>query len=113
MSEQEQSVVAHVRETMARLRSAPPAPSPRLDVALSPHLLDGTVVHDLVHGRVLIGTRTWEPVEQAGELARRIVRHGLADVLAGLGESVGPSPADPIPASTGREVLARLRALSS
>ena len=26
--------------------------------------------------------------------ARRIVRHGLADVLAWLGESVGPKPGD-------------------
>lgn len=27
-----------------------------------------------------------------GEWARRIVRHGLADVLAWLGEEVGPAP---------------------
>lgn len=27
-----------------------------------------------------------------GEQARRIVRHGLADVLAWLGEDVGPEP---------------------
>lgn len=29
-----------------------------------------------------------------GEVARRIVRHGLADVLAWLGEKVGPKPED-------------------
>lgn len=28
----------------------------------------------------------------AGEVARRIVRHGLADVLAWLGEKLGPRP---------------------
>lgn len=30
------------------------------------------------------------------EDARRIVRHGLADVLAWLGESVGPEPGAPV-----------------
>ncbi len=30
----------------------------------------------------------------AGEVARRIVRHGLADVLAWLGEKIGPRPED-------------------
>lgn len=29
-----------------------------------------------------------------GEVARRTVRHGLADVLAWLGEPVGPKPGD-------------------
>jgi hypothetical protein len=29
-----------------------------------------------------------------GEIGRRIVRHGLADVLAWLGEKVGPRPED-------------------
>ena len=29
-----------------------------------------------------------------GEQARRLVRHGLADVLAWLGEEVGPGPHD-------------------
>lgn len=30
-----------------------------------------------------------------GENARRMVRHGMADVLAWLGEKVGPMPGDP------------------
>ena len=32
----------------------------------------------------------------AGETARAIVRHGLADILAWLGEDVGPEPQEPI-----------------
>ena len=36
------------------------------------------------------------PLVQAREDARRIVRHGLADVLAWLGEDVGPEPGDPV-----------------
>jgi hypothetical protein len=34
----------------------------------------------------------------AGVEARRIVRHGLADVLAWLGQDVGPRPDEPVPA---------------
>lgn len=33
-------------------------------------------------------------VPSDGEVARRIVRHGYADVLAWLGEEVGPKPTD-------------------
>ena len=29
-----------------------------------------------------------------GEYARRMVRHGMADILAWLGEDVGPKPTD-------------------
>lgn len=31
-----------------------------------------------------------------GEDGRRIVRHGMADVLAWLGEPVGPAPGSPV-----------------
>lgn len=34
-------------------------------------------------------------IPSPGEDARRIVRHGLADVLDWLGEDVGPSPGMP------------------
>lgn len=54
-----------------------------------------------------------------GEDARRIVRHGLADVLAWLGEEVGPKPGVPTRAFLAGGVLlashefsARCKALS-
>ena len=53
-----------------------------------------------------------------GEDARRIVRHGLADVLAWLGEKVGPEPGEPTHAFlaggvllTSQEFSERCRAL--
>lgn len=31
-----------------------------------------------------------------GEVGRRLVRHGMADILAWLGEPLGPAPDDPV-----------------
>jgi len=49
----------------------------------------GAFVGDLV---LFIGTRPLTDVEYAGEEGRYLVRRGLADVLAWLGEDVGPPP---------------------
>lgn len=35
----------------------------------------------------------------AGEIGRRIVRHGMAEILEWLGEDVGPAIEEPVPAS--------------
>lgn len=44
----------------------------------------------LDHGIIISSILPLKP--SPGEDARRIVRHGLADVLAWLGEDVGPRP---------------------
>jgi hypothetical protein len=40
----------------------------------------------------IIVSRALPIVPSPGEVGRRIVRHGMADVLAWLGEEVGPAP---------------------
>jgi hypothetical protein len=37
-------------------------------------------------------TREFTDLEREGEWAKRAVRHGMADVLAWLGDEVGPEP---------------------
>lgn len=48
---------------------------------------------------VTVASSLLKPSERAmaGIDGRRIVRHGLADVLEWLGEDVGPKPGDPAP----------------
>jgi hypothetical protein len=41
--------------------------------------------------------REFTEAEYAGIVARRIVRHGMADVLKWLGEPLGPAPDAPLP----------------
>lgn len=48
-------------------------------------------VRDGIFHYLLIGARPWTPVESAGYDAKRIVNHGLRDVLEWLGEK--PIPA--------------------
>lgn len=85
--------------------AAPPLPS----VALrwSDAVRDGEVL--VGHGVILLGTRPWTPEEVAREDARRIVRHGLADVLAWLGEEPGPAPGQPVPLRSGTQAMRDLR----
>lgn len=71
-------------------------------------LRDGQMVlHD---GQALfIGVGEWTQRERDHEMIRRIVRTGLADWLRYVGEDLGPTPEDPIPAFTGAQRLERLR----
>lgn len=63
-------------------------------------LRDGTVYAD--RRAIIIGTRPLDPIEAAGREGRLIVRRGMADVLAWLGEPVNTEP-------SGAEILAALR----
>lgn len=47
-------------------------------------------------GLPIIVSQHCEKPPPPGEEARRIVRHGLADVLTWLGEEIGPHPETPI-----------------
>lgn len=57
-----------------------------LDVLANPYLADGTVVS--TGDTIVIGTCPLTEVELAGREGRRLVREGMADVLAWLGEEV-------------------------
>lgn len=62
-----------------------------VDVVMSQVVRDGDAY--AVGNRILvIGVRPLTEVEFAREEGRWLVRNGLADVLAWLGESVGPQP---------------------
>ena len=77
-----------------------PAVFGAIDVVVNTGLRDGTV---LMMGRTMhVGTRPLTVLEQAGKDARMIVRRGMADVLAWLGEAVDNEP-------TGRQILDALR----
>lgn len=54
---------------------------------------DLRVASDLTATPVVVSPQLPYP-PSIGEWARRIVRHGLADVLEWLGEEVGPAPDD-------------------
>ncbi|MFQ6170396.1 hypothetical protein ACK8HX_02215 [Oryzobacter sp. R7] len=45
-------------------------------------------------GLTVIVSRELPLAPSPGEVARRIVRHGMAEILAWLGEDVGPRPDD-------------------
>lgn len=47
-------------------------------------------------GMPVIESPLCERPSTPGEDARRIVRHGLSDVLAWLGETPGPLPGEPV-----------------
>lgn len=53
--------------------------------------------------------REFTPAEYAGVIARRTVRHGMADVLEWLGEDPGPAPDDPLPSLWRMSGLALIR----
>ncbi|GAA4123163.1 hypothetical protein GCM10022215_29540 [Nocardioides fonticola] len=74
-------------------------------VVLAPHLRDGTVA--VTPTAWLIGTAPIPDIEFAGLRARHLVRQGMADILAWLGEDVGPPP---IQSGRGQELLDRLHA---
>lgn len=70
---------------------------------LAPHLRDGTVA--VTPTAWLIGTAPIPDIEFAGLQARHLVRQGMADILAWLGEDVGPPP---IQSGRGQQLLDRL-----
>lgn len=68
-----------------------------LPVDTSPYISDGKVIVEFHEGstspkRVHIGTAPLTDLEMAGAEGRYIVRSGMADVLAWLGQEVGPPP---------------------
>lgn len=68
-----------------------------LDVIESPYVPAHSVFLGTFEHKVFIPRATMRPyndVERAGEWAKRAVRHGLADVLAWLGQDVGRDPDD-------------------
>lgn len=75
-------------------------------IHMAPMLRDGAVV--MTRNGIFIGVGEWTDEDRNRELARRIVRNGLADVLEWLGEKVGPAVDAPMPAFTGHEVLEQI-----
>lgn len=62
-------------------------------IMYSPSLPDGAMYHVAKPKAFLIGTSpSLTEIEYAGALGRYIVRRGMADVLAYIGEEVGPPP---------------------
>lgn len=56
----------------------------------------GTRMSGLIGGISVVSSPHCERPPTDAENARRMVRHGLADVLEWLGEDVGPRPGDPV-----------------
>lgn len=81
-------------------------------VHLSPHIEDGKVY--ATHTNMWIGTlltdqMRWErEITYVREEARHIVRKGLADVLAWLGEPVGTAPVRDLSTDKGKRIMAAL-----
>lgn len=58
-------------------------------------------------GTLVMGTRNWTEEERLDELAKRIVRNGMTDVLEWCGKKVGPGVEDPYPYVTTAEMMAK------
>lgn len=102
------------KRRLAWLASRPvlhPLLSMGLPVVESPYVADGTLLLTSTRGgrTVIVGVRPLTDVEYAGQEGRYAVRQGLADVLAWLGEPVGPPP---VRSGRGRAMLQQLKQVS-